>query len=70
MINHTTAVEANVARHVAVLTVKIIFREPNPQIIVRTATPSSLGFIVNGIILQAINAKHIKLAETAMHNTW
>ena len=65
MINHITAVKERDARLVADSTAQTLFLSLNPQIIVRTATPCSLGFIVRIIILQAINAKHIKLAETA-----
>ena len=70
MTERTIPVEVEGVQHALVSTARTLFLSLNPLIIVRTATPSSLGFIVRIIILQAINAKRTKLAETVMHNTW
>lgn len=70
MIKNTMHVEANDARLVAVLTVKIIFQEPNQQITAPIATQNSTESIVNAIILTRNSAKRTKPASIAKLSTW
>lgn len=63
-------VEANDARLVAVLTVKIILQEPNQQITAPIATQNSTESIVNAIILTRNSAKRTKPASIAKLSTW